>query len=204
MRFEHPNLLWLLLVLPPVLLLFFRLAGRARQQRLEQFIQARLLSALTVGISPARRKIRLAFLILAVGFLIIALARPQHGFDLQEVEQRGLDIVVAVDTSKSMLGNDIAPDRLTRAKLAALELMQKAGTDRLGLVAFAGGTFLECPLTIDDTAFQQCVQALDVNTIPQGGTAIAGAINTAMTAFKEGNRHKVLVLFTDGEDNDNE
>jgi Ca-activated chloride channel family protein len=80
--------------------------------------------------------------------------------------------------------------------------MQKAGTDRMGLVAFAGDAFLECPLTIDNTAFQQCVQALDVNTIPQGGTAIAAAINTALTAFKEGNHHKVLVLLTDGEDND--
>jgi len=81
-------------------------------------------------------------------------------------------------------------------------LMQKAGTDRMGLVAFAGGAFLECPLTIDNTAFQQSVQALDVNSIPQGGTARASAINTALTAFKETTQHKALVLFTDGEDND--
>jgi Ca-activated chloride channel family protein len=175
---------------------------RTRQKMLAQFIEARLLSQLTVGVSPARQKIRFALVILAVTFLILALARPQRGFDLQEVEQRGLDIVVAVDTSKSMLATDIAPNRLTRARLAALELMQKAGTDRMGLVAFAGDAFLECPLTIDNTAFQQCVQALDVNTIPQGGTAIAAAIKTALTAFKEGNHHKVLVLFTDGEDND--
>ena len=175
---------------------------RTRQKMLAQFIEARLLSQLTVGVSPARQKIRFALVILAVAFLILALARPQRGFDLQEVEQRGLDIVVAVDTSKSMLATDIAPNRLTRARLAALELMQKAGTDRMGLVAFAGDAFLECPLTIDNTAFQQCVQALDVNTIPQGGTAIAAAIKTALTAFKEGNHHKVLVLFTDGEDND--
>jgi Ca-activated chloride channel family protein len=202
MRFENPNLLWLLLVLPPALVLFFWWASRQRQKLLEQFIQARLLSALTVGISPARKKIRFGCLVFAVALLVIALARPQHGFDLQEVEQRGLDIVVAVDTSKSMLATDIAPNRLARARLAALELMQRAGTDRMGLVAFAGDAFLECPLTIDNTAFQQCVQALDVNAIPQGGTAIAAAIKTAQTAFKEGNHHKVLVLFTDGEDND--
>jgi len=140
--------------------------------------------------------------VFAVALLVVTLARPQHGFDLQEVEQRGLDIVVSVDTSKSMLATDIAPNRLARAKLAALELMQKAGTDRMGLVAFAGDAFLECPLTIDNTAFQQCVQALDVNAIPLGGTAIAAAINTALTAFKEDSRHKVLVLLTDGEDND--
>ena len=202
MRFEHLQILWLLLVLPPALALFFWWAARRRQQLLEQFIQARLLSTLTVGISPARKKIRFGCLVFAVALLVITLARPQRGFDLEEVEQRGLDIVVAVDTSKSMLATDIAPNRLARARLAALELMQKAGTDRMGLVAFAGDAFLECPLTIDNTAFQQCVQALDVNTIPQGGTAIATAINTALTAFKENNHYKVLVLFTDGEDND--
>jgi Ca-activated chloride channel family protein len=167
-----------------------------------QFIEARLLSQLTVGISPARQKIRFGCLVFALALLVITLARPQRGFDLQEIEQRGLDIVVAVDTSKSMLATDIAPNRLARAKLAALELMQKAGTDRMGLVAFAGDAFLECPLTIDNTVFQQCVQALDVNSIPQGGTAIATAINTALTAFKEDSRYKVLVLLTDGEDND--
>jgi Ca-activated chloride channel family protein len=182
MKFEHPQLLWLLLVLPPALWLFFWWAERARQKLLTQFVEARLLSQLMVGLSPARRKIRAILLILAVICLIITLARPQMGFDWQEVEQRGLDIVVAVDTSKSMLATDIAPNRLQRAKLAALELMQKAGTDRMGLVAFAGNAFLECPLTIDNTAFQQSVQALDVNSIPQGGTALAGAIDTALTA----------------------
>jgi Ca-activated chloride channel family protein len=204
MRFEHPNLLWLLLVLPPALALFFWGVMHARQKLLTQFIEARLLSQLTVGISLRRRKFSFAFLVLAVAFLIIALAQPQHGFDLQEVEQRGLDIVVAIDTSKSMLATDIAPNRLERAKLAALELMQRAGTDRMGLIAFAGDAFLECPLTIDNMAFQQSVQALDVNSIPQGGTALAAAINTALTAFKEKDHYKVLVLFTDGEDNDSE
>ncbi len=204
MRFEHPNLFWLLLVLPPALALFFWWSMRVRQKLLTQFVEARLLSQLTVGISPARRKMRFAFLILAAVFLVFTLARPQRGFDLEEVEQHGLDIVVAVDTSKSMLATDIAPNRLARAKMAALELMQRAGTDRLGLVAFAGNAFLECPLTIDNTAFQQSVQALDVNSIPQGGTAIAEAIDTALNTFKEINHFKVLVLMTDGEDNDKE
>ena len=202
MRFEHPNILWLLLVIPPALLAFFWWAMRLRQKLLAQFIQARLLSALTVGISPVRRKIRLGCLVLAVIFLVAALARPQRGFDLEKIEQRGLDVVVAIDTSKSMLAEDIVPNRLERARLAALDLMQQARADRLGLVAFAGDAFLECPLTIDDTAFRQSVEALDVNTIPQGGTAIATAINAALTAFKEGDHYKVLVLLTDGEDND--
>ncbi|MGA3163039.1 MAG: VWA domain-containing protein [Verrucomicrobiota bacterium] len=202
MRFEQPHLLWLLLVLPLALALFFWWASRKRQRLLAQFIQTRLLSALTVGVSPTRRKIRLGCLILAVTLLVVALARPQHGFDLQKIEQRGLDIVVAVDTSKSMLAGDIAPNRLERARLAVLDLMQQAKPDRLGLVAFAGDAFLECPLTFDSTVFQQSVQTLNVNTLPQGGTAIAAAIKTAQTAFKESDHYKVLVLFTDGEDND--
>ena len=202
MRFEHSQLLWLLLVVPPALALFFWWGERVRRKLLTQFVESRLLASLTVGLSLTRRKIRYALVLLAVALLVVTIARPQGGFDLQEVAQRGLDIVVAVDTSKSMLATDIAPNRLSRAKLAALELMQKATTDRLGLVAFAGDAFLECPLTIDNTAFQQSVQALDVNSIPQGGTALAAAINTALAAFKEKDHYKALVLFTDGEDND--
>lgn len=196
------RLLWL--VVPPGLALFFWWRERARQKVVAQFIEPRLLSALTVGISPQRRKIRYALLVLASILIITALARPQWGFDLQEVEQSGVDIVVAVDTSKSMLAEDIAPNRLERAKLAALELMQDAGSDRLGLVAFAGDAFLECPLTVDNTAFEQSVQALDVNSVSEGGTGIGNAIDTAVTAFKENGRYKALVLLTDGEDNVNE
>ena len=202
MRFANPQMLWLLLVIPPALLAFFWWAGRKRQQLVTQFIQARLLPALTVGISARRQRIRLGCLVLAVICLILALARPQWGFDWEEIRQRGLDIVIAIDTSKSMLAEDIPPNRLARAKLAALELMQRARSDRLGLVAFAGTAFLQCPLTIDDAAFRQSLEALDVNTIPQGGTALAAAIETALTAYKEGDNYKILVLFTDGEDHD--
>ena len=202
MRFEHPNILWLLLVIPPALAAFFWWCERVKQKLLTQFVEPRLLSQLTAGLSPVRRKWHYALAIAAVALLIVTIARPQRGFDLEEVRQNGLDIVVAVDTSKSMLATDIAPNRLARAKLAALELMQTAKADRLGLVAFAGDAFLSCPLTIDDTAFQQSVQALDVNSIPQGGTALAAAINTTLEAFKEKGNHRALVLFTDGEDND--
>src|SRR2546426_1241077 len=202
MPFANKHLLWLLLVIPPAMVAFFWWAWRARQRLVTQFIQARLLPGLTVGISARRQRVGLAGLLLAVVCLLLALARPQLGFDWEEVKQRGLDIVVAIDTSKSMLAEDIAPNRLARAKVAALDLMQQARSDRLGLVAFAGGAFLQCPLTIDDSAFRQSVETLDVNIIPQGGTALADAIETALTAFKEGENYKVLVLFTDGEDQD--
>ncbi|HEX3626789.1 MAG TPA: VWA domain-containing protein [Verrucomicrobiae bacterium] len=204
MHWEHPNLLWLLLVVPPALALFFWWRERSRRRIVAQFIEARLLSALTVGISPRHRKIRYSLLVLAAAFLIVALARPQYGFDLHEVEESGLDIVVAVDTSKSMLAQDTVPNRLERAKLAALELMQDAQSDRLGLEAFAGQAFLECPLTVDNTAFEQSVQGLDVNSVSQGGTGIANAIDNALTAFKENGHFKTLILLTDGEDNVND
>jgi Ca-activated chloride channel family protein len=202
MSFAAPYYLWLLPIIPPLLVAFFWWSARERQRLMTQFIHARLLPGLIAGVSTTRQKIRAAGMIAAVFCLILALARPQWGFDWQEVTQRGLDVVVAIDTSKSMLAEDIAPNRLARAKLAALDLMQQAKSDRLGLVAFAGSAYLQCPLTIDDSAFRQSVEALDVNIIPQGGTAIADAIETAAKAFKEGDSHKVIVLFTDGEDHD--
>jgi len=168
-----------------------------------QFVAARLLASLTVGVSAGRQKARVVLLILAIAFLIIALARPQMGFRWEEARSRGLDIVVAIDTSRSMLATDVAPNRLQRAKLEALNLKRLARADRLGLVAFAGSAFLQSPLTLDDEAFRQSVEMLDVNIIPQGGTALGEAIAAAKSAFKEGNdNHKVLVLFTDGEDHD--
>jgi Ca-activated chloride channel family protein len=202
MRFANPLILWFLLIIPPAMIAFFWWSWRTRQRLMTQFIQTRLLPALTVGISPTRQKVRLTCLVAAVVCFIIALARPQLGFEWEEVKQRGLDVIVAIDTSKSMLAEDIAPNRLKRAKLAALDLMQQAKSDRLALIAFAGGAFLQCPLTIDDSAFRQSVDTLDVNVIPQGGTAIAEAIDTATASFREGDNHKALVLFTDGEDQD--
>jgi Ca-activated chloride channel family protein len=137
-----------------------------RQKLLAKFIEARLV--VTVDRRHFIDAPALAFCThhSGGGMPVIALAQPEHGYDLEEVEQNGLDVVVAIDTSKSMLATDIAPNRLERAKLAALELMQRSGADRLGLVAFAGDAFLECPLTTDDTAFNKACRTLDVNAIP--------------------------------------
>jgi Ca-activated chloride channel family protein len=201
MTFAAKQMFWLFLLIP-VLLAFFWWSWRARQRLMAQFIHARLLPGLIAGVSVTRWKIRAALIIAAVICFIFALARPQWGYFQEEVAQRGLDIVVAIDTSKSMLASDIAPNRLARAKLAALSLMQEAQSDRLGLVAFSGSAFLECPLTTDYTAFQQTVDELDVHTISEGGTSLSEAIDTAGKAFKEDDNYKVLVLFSDGEDND--
>jgi Ca-activated chloride channel family protein len=203
MRFEYPSLLWLLPVVVPATLIFFWWAWRTKRRLIGQFVQSRLLAHLTVGVSTRRQKMRMVLLVASLGLLVVVLARPQWGYDFEEAKQRGLDVVVAIDTSKSMLAEDVQPNRLSRAKLASLDLKKLAKTDRVGLVAFAGTAFLQCPLSLDDEAFRQSINALDVNIIPQGGTALAEAIETAQSAFKEkSDNHKVLVLFTDGEDHD--
>src|SRR5438128_7422786 len=203
MLFGNSRMLWLAAIAVPLLAVFFWWSWRKRQQLTKQFVQARLLAQLTVGVSASRLKLRLVLLVLAVALLFVALARPMWSEATEEVRQHGLDIVVAIDTSRSMLAEDITPNRLERSKLAALDLMRLAKQDRLGLVAFAGTAFLQCPLTLDEEAFRQSVNALEVGIVPQGGTALAEAIETSLTAFKEeGENIKVLVLFTDGEDHE--
>src|SRR6266699_509835 len=202
MRFAHPQMLWLLAVTVSLLAWFLGWAWRKKQSLVAQFVQSRLLAQLTIGVSPARQKVRLALIVFAVACAMLALARPQWGFDWEEAKQRGLDIVVAIDTSRSMLAEDVRPNRLARAKFAALDLLKEAKSDRLALIPFAGAAFLQCPLTLDEEAFRQSVEALEVGIIPIGGTALTEAIETALTAFKEGDNFKILVLFTDGEDHD--
>lgn len=203
MNFEQPIFLWLLAVVLPALGWFFWWAARRRARLAEQFVTARLLDQLTVGVSRRRQRVRAALALLAVALVFIALARPQWGFNWETAKQSGLDIVVAIDTSRSMLATDVAPSRLERAKLEALSLMGRAKTDRLGLIAFAGSAFLQCPLTLDDEAFRQSVATLDTAIIPQGGTALAEAIRTATEAFeKSDGNHQALILFTDGEDHE--
>jgi Ca-activated chloride channel family protein len=202
-RFAQPYFLWVMLLAIPALAGFFFWTWRIKQKLISQFVQSRLLANLTVGVSHKRQIFRLVLLVIAVTFVFLALARPQWGFAWEEAKQQGLDIIVAIDTSRSMLAEDVAPNRLTRAKLAALDLMRLAKTDRLGLVAFAGTAFLQAPLTLDEQAFRQSVESLDVGVIPQPGTSISDAIRTTVTAFEKGNdNHKVMVLFTDGEDHD--
>src|SRR5256885_3830441 len=152
MHFEHPYLLWLLLPAVPATIAFFWWAWRTKRRLISQFVHTRLLANLTVGVSSTRQKIRMALLVASVALLIVVLARPQWGYDWEEAKQRGLDVVVAIDTSKSMLAEDVAPNRLARAKLAALDLKRLAKTDRVGLIAFAGGALLQCPLSFEDEA----------------------------------------------------
>ncbi len=203
MHFEYSQILWLTLLIVALLGLFFRWTWLKRSKLLNQFVHSKLVKQLTLGLSPNHRLTKIGLLMVAVALLLTAVARPKFGFEWQEMEVKGLDILIAVDTSKSMLASDQSPNRIERAKLAVQDLMNLAKSDRLGLIAFSGTAFLQCPLTIDRNAFMQSVNSLNTEIISQGGTAIGEAVNEAVRAFKkEEDNHKVLVLFTDGEDHE--
>ena len=201
MQFAQP--LWLLAGLAACAFLFWRYRQFEIQQRktLVRFASMRLLDKLTASVSPARRKAKQVLFILGVFCLFVALARPQAGYEWQETHRKGLELLFAVDTSKSMLAQDVKPDRLTRAKLAVHDLVDKLDGDGVGLLAFAGNAFLQCPVTLDYDAFRESLDALDTKVIPRGGTDIAAAIREAEAVFKTRTAaEKILVLITDGED----
>ena len=201
MQFAQP--LWLLAGLTACAFLFWRYRQFEIQQRktLVRFASMRLLDKLTASVSPARRKAKQVLFILGVFCLFVALARPQAGYEWQETHRKGLELLFAVDTSKSMLAQDVKPDRLTRAKLAVHDLVDKLDGDAVGLLAFAGNAFLQCPVTLDYDAFRESLDALDTKVIPRGGTDIAAAIREAEAVFKTRTAaEKILVLITDGED----
>jgi len=174
----------------------------ARQRvALATFASSHLHAQLTASFSAAKRSWKRGVFLAAVGCLFVALARPQAGFRWENVTRRGIEVIFAVDTSRSMLTPDVKPDRLTRAKLAVDDFVNRMDGDGVGLIAFAGNAFLQCPITLDYDAFHESLAALDTSTIPRGGTDIASAINEAQAALQ--NRpatDKVLVLLTDGED----
>lgn len=203
MNFDHPVFLAIAALLIPACGLFLWWAWVQRQKAIALFVRSRLLAQLTVGVSRQRQITKHTLSAIAFGLLLLALARPQWGETQEEARTQGHDIILAIDTSKSMLAADLKPNRFERAKLAAQDLMTLAKDDRLGLVAFAGDAFLQCPLTIDDEAFRQTLLQMDTDIIPQGGTALGQAIDVAMTAFsKDSGGRRIIILITDGEDHE--
>src|ERR1700693_4406244 len=200
MRFGDPALLWCLLAVPLFAALVIQ-NDRRRQKRLEQLVAARLLTQLTDPVARVRQlNKRLLFLAALVAF-IVALARPEVGSIEQTFEQHGRDIVLAIDTSKSMLSTDYAPNRLARAKLAAQDIVDAMSGDRIALIAFAGAAQVEAPLTVDYQTVLDAITQLDTKTVERGGTDISSAINSAELALgKSEGFYRALVLLTDGED----
>jgi Ca-activated chloride channel family protein len=188
------------LLLPLLAGLFLR-NEMLREHLLVKLVAARLLPDLAASTSAARRRWKFALALAGLACVIAALTQPRVGYEVIENHRRGLDLMLAVDTSKSMLSTDVQPDRLSRARFAAQDLIDSLTGDRAGLIAFAGTAFVEAPLTIDYAAVENSLNALDTDTIPRGGTNIASAIREAAEAFGKGeSTHRALVLFTDGEE----
>src|SRR5262249_41371801 len=173
-------------------------ARRRRERALSTFVEAALLPTVAPDLDRRRRTLRWAVLTAAVLCLGLALAGPMWGFRWQEVHRQGIDLVVAVDVSRSMLATAGKPNRLRRAKLALRDLVAELHGDRVALVAFAGTAFLQCPLTLDYGAFGESLDAVEVGLVPRGGTALAEAIDASLAAF-EGRQgsHQAIVLITD-------
>ena len=192
---------WIVLALALFLVWSFKL----KQAILCKFAQKQLLAEIIGYLNRRKQIIKAVLLVLVFTFSLLALMRPQWGFKWQKINRKSLDILIAIDTSKSMLAVDVKPNRLERSKLAVKDLLKKLKGDRVGLIAFSGTAFLQCPLTSDYNGFAMALDDLNPTSIPRGGTSISSAIRVAMNSYEgEGdeNKYKILILITDGEDHE--
>jgi len=199
-RFNQPY--WLLagVLTCVVLAALWRWYDVRQQVALDKFVAPHLRVSLTASVSGFRRFAQRGLFLASTLCLFAALSGPELGFYWEQISRRGNEVVFAIDTSRSMLTPDVKPDRLTRAKLAIDDMAQQLDGDGIGIVAFAGSAFLVCPLTLDYSAFHQSLDAIDVHTIPQGGTNISSAIQAARAALRRRpGSDKILILVTDGE-----
>ena len=201
-RFAHPEYLHILYLLP-VLVLFYFFYLKKKKSLLNKFADERLHEVLFGIKSFYKESIKFGFVVFSIGLLIFALARPQIGNKVEEVKQIGIDVFILLDVSASMKAEDLKPSRLEKAKNEIAMLIRKLQGDRIGLIIFAGDAYVQFPLTTDYSAANLFLNTVDVNSIPQQGTAIASAINLAAKSFdKKAATKKVMVIITDGEDHE--
>lgn len=204
-NFDHPEALIALWLLPLLAFILWK-SLRSQITRLKLYGGGRLQDLLSHKISRRRSGLKSTMILIAVTLLIIAASRPQWGFEWREVPQGGTDLMVALDVSTSMLANDIPPSRLERAKREIIDLLNMLEGDRLGIVAFAGIPFVQCPLTTDHKMIEIFVKNIDTNLIPVQGTDLGAAIKSSVSALEKGSESesdgKALILITDGEDQD--
>jgi len=192
-------------ILVPLLIVFLWFALRLKRQALARFGEYDLVKRLSQTVSHAGQTAKAVLLVLAVAALVTALGRPQFGTRVETVRREGQDIIVALDLSNSMLAEDISPNRLEKAKLTIARLINRLHGDRIGLVAFAGEAFVQCPLTSDYGAATLFLNAMDPDIMPVQGTDLGAALGVALGAFDDESRqHRVLVVITDGEDHEGE
>lgn len=200
MSFSRPellHLLWLAALLPVFYAWAFRKAERTRAA----LVQESLLPKIARGFDPGRRRFKAFLQITGMFLLVFALAGPRVGSREVTVKRRGIDLMIAIDTSLSMEARDIPPSRLVKAKREVSAFLDRLEGDRIGIVAFAGDAFLQCPLTLDFGAARMFLEVLDTNSVSRPGTNLAAAIRTALAGFPEAqDKYKAIVLVTDGED----
>ncbi len=200
MRFASPES-FALVAMIFVLALFFLWSINRKKKILARFGDMFLLLQNSPSISFARQGGKAAILLVGLFFVVLTLSQLQCGTHMEMMKREGIDIVIAVDVSNSMLAEDMKPNRITKAKQEIRGLIDRLKGDRIGLIAFAGEAFVQCPLTLDYSVVEIFLDVIDVNLIPTRGTAIGDAINEAIKAFEGHERkHKVLMLLSDGED----
>lgn len=199
-HFAEPQWLWLAALAPLAVLLLHRYAAWARKKQIALFAAPEVIAGLLQSHSAIRRAVKSTLLVLAIAAFGLALARPQWGETAEVSRVLGEDILFMLDCSRSMLATDVRPNRLARAQYAILDFVQRHGRGRVGLVAFSGQAFLQCPLTFDYDAFRESLMAVDEKTIPVPGTDLGRALDEAYRAMEKNDRRKILVLLTDGED----
>ncbi|KPL03570.1 MAG: hypothetical protein AMJ73_06375 [candidate division Zixibacteria bacterium SM1_73] len=205
MRIAEIDFIYVLLILLPLLIVFYWFVFRMKKKAKERFGNLALMEKLSLSFNPKKQRWKVVLILLGIFFLLFSLARPQLGTKLALMKREGVDIVIAIDVSFSMMAEDIKPNRLEKAKQEVNGLISRMRGDRVGLVAFAGVPFVQCPLTLDYSAAKLFLDIIDVNLIPQPGTAIGDAIRTSIEAFNQKERkYKVLILLTDGEDHDSD
>lgn len=201
-RFAHPEYLHLLYLLP-VLVMFFFFYLKKKKSLLKKFADERIHEVLFGIKSFYKESIKFGFVVFALALLILSLARPQIGNRVEEVKQIGIDVFILLDVSSSMKAEDLKPSRLEKSKNEIAMLIRKLQGDRIGLIIFAGDAYVQFPLTTDYSAANLFLSTVDVNSIPQQGTAIASAINLAAKSFDtKAATKKVMVIITDGEDHE--
>ena len=200
LHFAEPRWLWLAAVAPALLAWLYWHAARQRMKQLAQLASPQFVEQLTASHHPARRRFKEILVACVFVFAGLALARPQWGSTEASNSWLGEDVVFVMDCSLSMTTTDVLPNRMQRAKFAVLDFVRRQSHGRVGLVAFAGSAFIQCPLTFDAGAFEESLLSLDERTMPIPGTDIGRALSEAYHAMDKQSRRKLVILVTDGED----
>ena len=203
-RFEHTTYLYLL-GLVPVLIGLFALARHWRKKAIREFGDWAVIQRLMPQYSAIRPVVKAVLILLATCFLILGIANPQMGTKMETVKREGVEIIIALDVSNSMMAEDIKPNRLEQAKLAISQLIKRLKNDKLGLIVFAGQAYVQIPLTTDYSASRMFLSSVNTNIVPVQGTAIGAAIKLSMESFGQDTKgNKALVLISDGENHEDD